>query len=62
MLYLIPEHKVDVCFEALEDNEYDSQDGLRFTSSGTETWVCCNLIILKHFDRGNPRTTNAVEG
>ncbi|XP_056011504.1 uncharacterized protein LOC130051982 [Ostrea edulis] len=63
ILPLILEHQVeDVWFPALEDNDDDGQEVLRFKDYVTETWVEGHLPNWNHFDNDGPRTTNAVEG
>lgn len=63
VLPLVPEHQVeDVWLEALEANDDDRQDVLRFKDYVTETWVEGHLMNWNHFDNDGPRTTNAVEG
>lgn len=63
VLPLIPEHRVeDVWLEALEDNEDDDHDVLRFKDYVTETWVEGHLTHWNHYDNDGSRTTNVVEG
>lgn len=51
VLPLVPEHQVeDVWLEALEANDDDHQDFLRFKDYVTETWVEGHLMNWNHFD------------
>lgn len=51
VLPLVPGHQVeDVWLEALEDNDDDRQDVLRFKDYVTDTWVEGHLMKLNHFD------------
>lgn len=63
VLPLVPEHRVeDVWLEALEDNEDDDHDVLRFKDYVTETLVEGHLTHWNHYDNDGSRTTNVVEG
>ncbi|XP_048764782.2 uncharacterized protein LOC125672628 [Ostrea edulis] len=62
VLPLVPDHRVeDVWFQALEDNDDNTDAIMRFKDYVTETWVEGHLHLWNHFDHDGPRTTNAVE-
>ncbi|XP_055997797.1 uncharacterized protein LOC130047214 [Ostrea edulis] len=63
VLPLVPDHRVeDVWFQALEDNDDNTDAIMRFKDYVTETWVEGHFHLWNHFDHDGPRTTNAVEG